>query len=265
MSLHCQHVPKKLLRYPANMSQHGRYKRQRPPAVASTSRPPVSKGRDRERRTMASSSAIPGSYYGPINPSILDFIEVEENRGVTEATPGQQTKPRTPPDRPGLGPAAGEPVSSVARGTAGASSTSASTPPARPTAGFSYGAPNPALFGGFDDGDSAGVPVADERATQIGRLQEECAASPQPFTGVRLTRSRSRSRGARTKQSAPRGQQKQQAAAVAASSSRPADGVSNPYYNIIASRQNAMTVEFLRSQEIMTFDDLPEFPVDDFG
>lgn len=218
---------------------------------------------------MASSSSVKTSHYGPIDPSILGGFDLEEDKRAAEATAGPPVNPPTQSATlssfftfRGARSGAASRSRTTTTTTTDATPALPTIPPAQPKLAFRYGAPNPALFGGFD-GDNADVSTVDDRKVpQVEPSPQE--PSSQSYTGLRSTRLRSRSRGTRATRNVSRSQQTQQTTTTS-SSTEVGGQPSNPYSTLIESRQNAMTVDFLRSREDMDSDILPVYPTDDFG
>lgn len=256
----------RLPRHPTNTVQCERGKLWRRPPVLVDNQPSArAKRTPHPRLTMASSSTVKTSHYGPINPSILDGFESEEDKRAAEASVAPPVNLPTQTATLSSFFAPRGPRSSASSRTTAADATPASltVPPVQTTVAFRYEAPNAALLAGFD-GDYADVPTVDGgKSQQVEPSPEEFTPSSQPFTGLRSTRLRSRSRGTRATRNVPRSQQTQQPATP--SSSTETGLPSNPYSSLIESRQNAMTVDFLRSREDMGSEALPVYPADDFG
>jgi len=255
-----------LLRYPTNTVQYERGKLWRRPPVLVDNQPSATAKRTPHRRvTMASSSTVNRSHYGPINPSILDGFGPEEDKRAAEATVVPPANlPTQTATLSSFFTFRGSQPNAFSRTTAADATPAPLTiPPVQTTVAFRYEAPNPALLAGFD-GDCADVPTVDVgKGRQVEPSPDEFSPSSQPYTGLGSTRLRSRSRGTRATRNVSRNQQTQQAATP--SSSTEAGLPSNPYSSLIESRQNAMTVDFLRSHEDMGSDALPVYPADDFG
>ncbi|OIW27611.1 hypothetical protein CONLIGDRAFT_441211 [Coniochaeta ligniaria NRRL 30616] len=190
------------------------------------------------------SSAVARGYYRPVNASILDGFESEAERGASDSTVTENNINTVPSISLGL----------------------QSQPPARPA--FQYRATNPAILNDFGDGASQNVPP-NRRAASDGQLplssssttassgyrpQSDFEEVSQPHGALNM--------GLRPSQTGP--PQVQSRSTPALASSTPAQS-NNPYAGLIEARQNAMTTNFLRSQDSLAGGGLPPYPGDEYG
>jgi len=209
----------------------------RPPAPESTS-------------TMASTAVAPG-YYRPVSASILGGLE-EETQQLDAAHPAVPEGPRTT-------------LPSIQAGSRGQGQ-------ARPI--FQYRATNPAILHDFGYIFAPG-PQSSQRAASDGQTRESTTTtsgsrgygppSQTLFSGFdepEQPRSKERN-GASHGQTSPL--QPQPGGTPILSSTTAAVHSNNPYANLIEARQNAMTTNFLRSQQDLGGGELPDFPGDEHG
>lgn len=199
--------------------------------------------------TAMASSAVARGYYRPVNPSILDGFEPEAERDASDSRVTESSTSRVPsiPLEPN------------------------SQPPPRPV--FQYRATNPAILSDFGNDFSETAP-SNRRTASDGQLPESTSSTnarpgyrPPPqarasdFEEVSQPR-RAMNIGLRPSQTGPPRMQSQTTPAF--TSITPA-GSSNPYAGLIEARQNAMTTNFLRSQDSLAGGELPPYPGDEYG
>jgi hypothetical protein len=203
---------------------------------------------------MASSSlSLARSYYGPINPSILGgFDDLPEEEDLIDLS-DDNSAPRTATT-----------TTTTSTTTSIAQTETSISPSSKPA--FHYRPTNPAIFGGFGDSDedeeSPEPPTAPRRTppAQNGRHSPPVSPPASRPSGY-LPVAASILVGWDSDEESTDRTSPVQDPKIASSTSN------NPYSSAIESKQNAMTVAFLRSQDFepLLGVELPAYPSDDHG
>lgn len=211
--------------------------------------------RDLQSRTSMASPAASRPYYRPFNASILELDGIQP-----ENEPGR--RPRS---------AVVVPVMSGSSSSLPAPTVTMTTP------AFRYLPTNPAIFGDFTEQSS---PETARRTLSDGQRRQLPESSTNTTTSRRGYRPTSQSilagfdedlssiqdtaHGPGRARSSPAHVHLRHLSTTSTNSTTPAQ-TSNPYVQLIEARQNAMTVNFLRSQENLEDGELPAYPRDENG